>query len=103
MLLSGRTRTTAAVIGVQGSSSYRSITFFLPLLFKFCKQCERISETKSKGKENVRRETMDAKAGARERFDTAREGLIALSHRIHALPELGFEEERACCWLSEML
>src|SRR6185436_6055832 len=28
---------------------------------------------------------------------------IALSHRIHAHPELGFEEERACAWLSEML
>src|SRR2546426_10766795 len=47
--------------------------------------------------------TMDAKAGARERFDAARDSLIALSHRIHAHPELGFEEERACAWLSEML
>src|SRR5262245_36146466 len=46
---------------------------------------------------------MDAKAGARERFDAARDSLIALSHRIHARPELGFEEERACAWLSEML
>src|SRR5262249_51092499 len=46
---------------------------------------------------------MDSKAGARERFDAARESLIALSHRIHAHPELGFEEERACAWLSEML
>ena len=27
-----------------------------------------------------------------ERFDTARDNLIALSHRIHAHPELGFEE-----------
>src|SRR5437870_3994195 len=46
---------------------------------------------------------MDAKAGAREHFDAARDSLIALSHRIHAHPELGFEEERACAWLSEML
>src|SRR5947208_249404 len=47
--------------------------------------------------------TMDAKAGARERFDAARDSLIALSHRIHAHPELGFEEERAAAWLSEAL
>src|SRR5262245_44716536 len=46
---------------------------------------------------------MDAKAGAREHFDAARDKLIALSHRIHAHPELGFEEERACAWLSEVL
>ncbi len=36
---------------------------------------------------------MDAKAGARERFDTARDSLIALSHRIHARPELGYAEK----------
>jgi len=46
---------------------------------------------------------MDAKAGARERFDQAREGLLALSHRIHAHPEVGFEEERACGWLCDAL
>lgn len=46
---------------------------------------------------------MDAKAGARERFDRVRERVIALSHRIHAHPELGFEEERAAAWLSEEL
>jgi metal-dependent amidase/aminoacylase/carboxypeptidase family protein len=39
--------------------------------------------------------TMDARAGARERLDDARDDLIALSHRIHAHPEIGFEEERA--------
>ena len=43
---------------------------------------------------------MDPKVGARECFDAAREDLIALSHRIHAHPELGFEEERACAWLA---
>jgi amidohydrolase len=46
---------------------------------------------------------MDAKTGARERFDAARDSLIALSHRIHANPELGFEEEKAAAWLSETL
>src|SRR4029450_8212718 len=46
---------------------------------------------------------MDAKAGARERFAAARDSLITLSHRIHAHPELGFEEDRACTWLSEIL
>ena len=34
---------------------------------------------------------MDAKIAARERIDTAREALVALSHRIHAKPELAFE------------
>ena len=46
---------------------------------------------------------MDAKARARECFATAQDSLIALSHRIHAHPELGFEEERASAWLAEML
>jgi amidohydrolase len=46
---------------------------------------------------------MDAKAGAQERFGTARDSLIALSHRIHANPELGYEEEKAAVWLSESL
>jgi amidohydrolase len=46
---------------------------------------------------------MDAKAGARERFDTVRDSMINLSHRIHANPELGYEEEKASAWLSEVL
>lgn len=46
---------------------------------------------------------MDARAGARERLDDAREDLIALSHRIHAHPEVGFEEERAAGWLCDDL
>jgi amidohydrolase len=46
---------------------------------------------------------MDAKSGAKERFDSAREGLIELSHRIHTHPELGFEEEQASTWLCESL
>ncbi len=46
---------------------------------------------------------MDAKSGARERFESARNSLIDLSHRIHAHPELGFEEEQASTWLCESL
>ena len=46
---------------------------------------------------------MDAKAAAHERIDAARDALIALSRRIHATPELGFEEERAAAWTAEML
>ena len=46
---------------------------------------------------------MDPKRAAQERFDSAGEALIELSHRIHAHPELGFEEEKASAWLCEML
>lgn len=46
---------------------------------------------------------MDTKSGARERFESARHSLIDLSHRIHAHPELGFEEEQASSWLCESL
>src|SRR5215510_11934728 len=46
---------------------------------------------------------MDAKAGARERFDTIRDSMIALSHRSHANPELGYEEEKSATWLAETL
>jgi amidohydrolase len=46
---------------------------------------------------------MDAKSGAQERIGGAREAVLALSHRIHAHPELGFEEERACDWLADAL
>src|SRR5215813_9770067 len=46
---------------------------------------------------------MDAKAAARERFETVRDGMIALSHRIHANPELGYEEEKSATWLAETL
>ena len=46
---------------------------------------------------------MDARDGARERLDAARDDLIALSHRIHAHPEVGFEEERAAGWLCDDL
>jgi amidohydrolase len=46
---------------------------------------------------------MDAKAGARERSKEIEKSVLELSHRIHAHPELGFEEERASLWLSEAL
>ena len=46
---------------------------------------------------------MDAKAGARERFDTICDSMLALSHRIHANPELGFEEEKSSTWLADTL
>jgi amidohydrolase len=45
----------------------------------------------------------DAKEAARGRVEQARDELVALSHRIHANPELGFEEEQACTWLCELL
>jgi len=46
---------------------------------------------------------MDLKTAARTRFEVIRPAVIALSHRIHAHPELGFEEEQASTWLAEML
>src|SRR2546426_9553528 len=46
---------------------------------------------------------MDARAAVRERVAAHRDRLVALSHRIHAHPELGFEEERASTWLAETL
>jgi len=46
---------------------------------------------------------MEPKIAARARLDAVSTQLIALSHRIHAHPELGFEEERASTWLAETL
>lgn len=46
---------------------------------------------------------MDLKTVARARFDAVRPAIVDVSHRIHAHPELGFEEEKASTWLSEML
>ena len=43
------------------------------------------------------------KAAVRERLEGARDGLIELSHRIHANPELGYEEEKASAWVAEAL
>jgi amidohydrolase len=46
---------------------------------------------------------MDAKAGVQERIAAQRDQLVELSHRVHAHPELGWEEERASAWLGTML
>lgn len=46
---------------------------------------------------------MDLKSGAQEKFKTIQQDILALSHRIHAHPELGFEEEKACGWLGDYL
>ncbi|MCH8949688.1 MAG: amidohydrolase [Chloroflexi bacterium] len=43
------------------------------------------------------------KAKAQERLDRARDDLVELSHRIHAHPELKFEEEQASSWLAALL
>jgi amidohydrolase len=43
------------------------------------------------------------KSGAQEKLKSVQDKLIGLSHRIHAHPELGFEEEKACAWLCETL
>jgi amidohydrolase len=46
---------------------------------------------------------MDAKAAARSTIDRERERLVALSHRIHAHPELKFEEEQSSAWTAGVL
>ncbi len=46
---------------------------------------------------------MDARTAARESFEAARTRLIALSHRIHKHPEIGFEEEQSSTWVAEAL
>lgn len=45
----------------------------------------------------------DPKAGVRAHLDKERAGLVDLSHRIHANPEIGYEEEKASAWLSALL
>ncbi|MGH3684911.1 MAG: amidohydrolase [Pseudonocardiaceae bacterium] len=46
---------------------------------------------------------LDLKTAAQAVFERAEADLVALSHRIHAHPELKWEEEQACTWLSEAL
>ena len=46
---------------------------------------------------------MDAKSTAHQCLRQMHDKLVALSHRIHAHPELGFEEERASAWIAEVL
>src|SRR5579862_9580112 len=62
-----------------------------------------ISDIAGNAFDEVGRQSMDAKSAARTRVDSARDDLIELSHRIHAHPELGFEEERASAWLCDSL
>jgi amidohydrolase len=46
---------------------------------------------------------VDPKTAAQAAFDGAEADLVALSHWIHAHPELKWEEQRACAWLGEAL
>ena len=46
---------------------------------------------------------MDLKSSVREHVDSMRDELISLSRRIHANPELGFEEVRSSAWVAESL
>ena len=46
---------------------------------------------------------MDAKDAALEKLDSIRPRIVELSHKIHANPELGFEEVKAAAWISELL
>jgi amidohydrolase len=46
---------------------------------------------------------MDAKAAARNKLDASFSPILELSHRIHANPEVGFEEAKASAWITEML
>jgi amidohydrolase len=46
---------------------------------------------------------MDPKQATQAQIAQDRERLIALSHRLHAHPEIGWAEKRACAWLAEML
>src|SRR3954447_18979201 len=45
----------------------------------------------------------DLKSAARASIDRDREALVALSHRIHATPELKFEEEQSSSWTAGAL
>src|SRR5262245_10508813 len=46
---------------------------------------------------------MDAKANARAVVSRNEGALVGLSHRIHAHPELKFEEERSSAWTAGLL
>jgi amidohydrolase len=47
--------------------------------------------------------TGDAKTHARDALEAIRAELVDLSHRIHAEPELAWQEERASAWTAEAL
>jgi amidohydrolase len=46
---------------------------------------------------------MDAKTAARAEIDASREQLVELSHRVHAHPELNFEEHQSSRWVADEL
>ncbi len=46
---------------------------------------------------------VDTKAAAQELVDAQADALVALSHRIHAHPEIRFEEEQSSRWCAETL
>jgi amidohydrolase len=48
-------------------------------------------------------EDSKSKRAAKENFEQSRHRLVALSHRIHSHPELGWEEVRACAWTCDEL
>ena len=45
----------------------------------------------------------DAKATLAEAVDAARDQILELSHRIHASPEVAFEEHQASAWVAQAL
>src|SRR5207247_1198690 len=47
--------------------------------------------------------TEELKQQARDAVDRVRDGLVELSHRIHAKPELGYEEHEAAGAVAEFL
>lgn len=46
---------------------------------------------------------MDAREAAAEALNSCRAQIVGLSRRIHAHPEIGFEETKAAAWISEIL
>jgi amidohydrolase len=46
---------------------------------------------------------IDAKGAAQDRVQELGGQLVAMSHRIHGHPEIGFEEEQSSLWLAEAL
>ena len=46
---------------------------------------------------------MDAKTAVQQDIESMRDELVSVSHRVHASPELGFEEVQSSAWLAEAL
>lgn len=46
---------------------------------------------------------MDIKSAARERLEQKRNSMVELSHRIHAKPEIAYEEVQSSAWIAESL